>query len=176
MAKYEIYYKNVLYGCGGCEESIEGQGEVELTDDDVQAIADLLQKYNGNADNALADVKTSRPDIYSKLDEAYKAVAYEAEEHFWLLRGYEDRAYDRDFNELMEYCKKNCGFECNTDDEDEEMDEFSLWLTDYIFALSPSECKKFANEQLFLEPELSDVEYEVVIPEDITTKYKIYVC
>ena len=180
MALYDIEYMNCLGISHYGEEYVESSGVVELTDDDAAKIIELIRK-EGTSDIEALKLKEVYPDIYKKLDEAYYKMAYDAEELYWLRFGYENDGCDCDYNELMEYCKENCGFkfEYNEKDyikdgkfdegsmEDDEIDAFDEWLNDYIYSLDDDEARDFLKNKMGDEVNLDEITYEVAIPEEI---------
>ncbi|MDO4510208.1 MAG: hypothetical protein Q4B68_00130 [Bacteroidales bacterium] len=183
MKKYSITYENEL--CSHCcPEYVSGDGEVELSDAEVDVLVSLVKEHGStNADEL--GLKESHPALYDKLDAAYRQLATEAEEEYWLWEGYKDGAYGCDLAEVMDYCKANCGFTFEHDEADyldadgnldeealdnDEWDAFQEWLDDYMCGLFGAELKKFCEEVLQLDVCLDDLEYTVEIPEEIAER------
>ncbi len=53
-------------------------GAVELTDEEVQQLVDLIRENDGETDVEELELEEEYPEIYRKLDDAYRAVACEA--------------------------------------------------------------------------------------------------
>lgn len=181
MAKYEIELEQFIgMSHSGCE-STDGYGTVELSDEEVQALVSLIREKNTTDVDEL-ELRERYPAIYDKLEDACRTIAYEAEETYWLYVGYKDGAFDYDTDELMDYCEENCGFKFEYDpddylDDDDELDEdwlsddksdaFDEWLNEYVDGLSTEEMKSFFYEHMNPGLDLDNVEYEIVIPDEI---------
>lgn len=161
------------------EKTAYGEYVVNLTDEEVKALVDLIrEKKTGDVEEL--ELENSHPEIYRKLDNAYRAVAYRAEEIERLWEGFNGCYFDYDTDEVMEYCKKNCGFAYHpsewivTDKDDEDYDEdalyddkidvFNNWLRRYVRNLSEDEAVGFFYNHLNADLELDDVDYDVLIP------------
>lgn len=181
MALYDIETEQGL-GISHCGSvSAEGVGTVELSDEEVQTLVQLIRE-KGTTDVEELGIKDSHSELYEKLREAYREVAYEAEELHWLWEGYANGCFEYDSQELLDYCKQNCGYEFQYDDEeymdeDDELDEerleedewdnFQEWLDDYVHGLSDSEAASFFYNHMNACLDLDDVEYDVSIPQAI---------
>jgi hypothetical protein len=183
MAKYNFECTCFL-GMSHCGSvTVDGEGFVELTDEEVAALVALI-KEKGSSDVEEIGLEEALPEIYTKLDEAFYEAAFEAEKDHWLWEGYHDGYYEYDTYELMDHCELNCGFNFVYDqeqflDEDGELDEYALeeakleafeeWLDDYLIGLSKDECHSFFEEQMNAELECDGMggEYEITIPPTI---------
>lgn len=96
-------------------------------------------------------------------------MAYDAEEKHWLREGFLNGYFDYDIDELMAYCKENCGYEYDDEEEDEDLeyDYFYSWLKDYVLSLNDEEAREFLKNQMDADVNMDDVEYEITIPEEI---------
>ena len=75
------------------EVTVEGSGEVELTDEEVRQLIDLIRDNNGETDVEKLGLKEKFPDLYEKLDDAYSDVAIDALWRFHVIDGYENGDY-----------------------------------------------------------------------------------
>ena len=171
----------------GGEVIAEGESTVELTDEEVGSLVDLIrEKEATNVDDL--ELAQRFPEIYNKLDDAYRDMAYRAEETHWLWEGYHNGYFEYDTDELMDYCEKELGFKFEYDikdyywDDEEDLEEgeepeinedqlmddkceaFSEWLDDYLTGLSDDEACRFFYEHMHADLDLDNVEYEVGIP------------
>lgn len=165
--------------CGSVE--CDGYDTVYLDDDDVDTIVSLIRK-KGTADIDELDLEHECPSAYLALDEAYSQMAYNTQEHYWLMEGYRNGYFEYDTDELIQYCEQNCGFKFEYDpadftDDDGELDQDSLeeekwekfyeWLDDYIDGLKYSEVDDFIVNHLNGEVDLTGLDYEIEIPDEI---------
>jgi len=185
MALYSIESEQCLGMSHSGAVTVNGESAVELSDEEVDILVKLIREKN-TTDVEDLDLKNLHPDIYSKLDEAYYKMAYAAEEMHWLWEGYYNGYYEYDFDELKDYCKKECGFTFEFDkeaagyDEDEEVDEmefedfeneaFDEWLSDYVSGLSDDEARDFFYNHMDADLNMDDVAYTVKIPQAIINK------
>ena len=186
MAEYKIECEQCLgfSHCGPVTTS--GESTIELSDEDVATLVQLIRE-KGTTDVGKLDLETSHPELYGKLDEAYREMARHAEYMHWLWEGYDNGYYEYDDDELMDYCERECGFSFEYDENDyldangdfdkEEMgyaksEAFHEWLDDYVRGLSDDDAAEFMNEHMDAAIDVDDVEYTVNIPEDIILKAK----
>ena len=160
----------------------DGVGTVNLTEGEVSRLVDLIRQKD-TADVDALDLANVCPEIYEKLDDAYRDLAYSIAERHWLWEGFYSGAFEYDPYELMEYCEESCGFEYmsleeyleqNEDaDEDgydeEKCDEFFEWLDDYLRSLDESDAVTFFYEHMnaSLDIETEFLVYTVAIPQEI---------
>lgn len=188
MAEFKIEYVQSLgITHDGCEVTVEGESSVELTDEEVKVLVDLICE-KGTADVKKLKLKKNHPALYKKLDKAYHDMAYKAEENHWLWEGYHNHYYEYDDDELMDYCKRECGFTFEFKPEDYpeysssfyeipevyerlvsdiEWRSFSNWLYEYIRRLSDDEFRDFLCNHMNADVEIDEVNYEVCIPQAI---------
>lgn len=187
MPVFKIYDEHSL-GFTHCGEVIaEGEGEVELTDEEVQQLIDLIRENDGETDVEELELEDVYPEIYETLDDACRHAAYEAEYHHWIVEGYENQYYDISTSEAIDKCKEYYGFvfefdkekflEENPDYEEDEIDDdviaeaeeeaFDQWVEEYRSTLNDHDEALFLAEVFELDPNIQDVDYEVVIPEGI---------
>lgn len=185
MALYSIESEQCLGISHSGAVTVNGESAVELSDEEVDILVKLI-KEKGTTDVEELDLENLHPAIYSKLDDAYHSMAYEAEEMHWLWEGYYGSYFEYDEDKLKEYCKANCGFsyvfnkEENGYDEDEEVDEyeiedaeneaFSEWLDEYVKGLSDDEARDFFYNHMDADLDMDNVEYTVEIPQAIINK------
>ena len=170
MALYSIYNDTCLGWSHSGPVNVESDGFVELSDEEVTKIVELIRK-EGTSDVEELKLEEVYPDIYKKLDDAFYEMAYNAEEKHWLMEGFLDGYFDYDIDELMAYCKENCGYKYDDEEEDEDLeyDYFDSWLKDYVSGLNDEEASVFLKEHMNADVNLDDddVEYQVAIPDAI---------
>ena len=194
MALYSIESEQCLGMSHHGAVTVNGESAVELSDEEVDILVKLI-KEKGTTDVEALDLANLYPDIYEKLDDAYRNMAYNAEEMHWLWEGYNNGYYEYDVYELMDYCEKNLGFSYefkpeeyfdeddleyykedpeSYEDEIEEAknDAFSEWLDDYVSGLDDNEARDFFYEHMDADLNMDDVEYTVEIPQAIINKAK----
>lgn len=186
MAEYKIECEQCLGISHSGAVYTNGESTVELSDEEVATLVQLIREKD-TTDVEQLGLKTSHPDLYKKLDDAYGDMARHAEYMHWLWEGYENGYYEYDEDELMAYCERECGFSFEYDedeylDDDEQLDEeqmgyaksdaFRSWLDDYVRSLSDDDAADFFNEHMDAGVEVDDVEYTVAIPDDIIQKAK----
>ena len=194
MALYSIESEQCLGMSHSGAVTVNGESAVELSDEEVDILVKLI-KEKGTTDVEALDLENLYPDIYEKLDDAYRDMAYNAEEMHWLWEGYNNGYYEYDVYELMDYCEKNLGFsyefkpEEYFDEDDleyykedpesyeDEIEEakseaFSEWLDDYVSGLDDDEARDFFYEHMDADLNMDDVEYTVGIPQAIINKAK----
>lgn len=163
----------------------KGTGILELEDDEVALLVHLIKEKKTSDVDELG-LEESHPDLYEKLRQAYYEVAYRAEELHWLWEGYNNGYFEYSTEELMQYCKENCGFKFEYDEEDytddgeldidsleeDENNAFSEWLDEYVVGLDDDEVCRFFYNQMNAGLDLDDISYEVLIPEAIVNMAK----
>lgn len=192
MALYSIESEQFLGMSHTGEVTVNGESAVELSDEEVDILVKLIKDKN-STDVEELDLENLYPAIYSKLDEAYYDMAYNAEEIHWLWEGYYNHYFEYDEDKLMNYCEKNLGFSFefkpeeyfNEDEledykespdsyEDEIYEEknrvFSKWLDDYVNSLSDEEARSFFYDHMDADLNMDDVDYTVEIPAAIIKK------
>lgn len=184
MAQFNIFTESFL-GISHCGSvSVEGYGTVELTDEEVAKLVELISHY-GSYDLEVLNLKDTCPEIYEKLEDAYRETAYNAELMHWLWEGYNGGYYEYDPEELISYCEQECGFTFDEDpedftDEDGELDEesyeerkyevfFDEWLEDYLYSLNDDDLYDFFCNHMNAEVDMSDWsdDFIVSIPDEI---------
>lgn len=192
MALYSIESEQSLGISHSGEVTVNGESAVELSDEEVDILVKLIKEKN-STDVEELDLENLYPAIFSKLDEAYHDMAYNAEEIHWLREGYDNHYFEYDEDKLMNYCEKNLGFsfefkpeeyfdEDQLEDykespdsyEDEIYEEknrvFSKWLDDYVKSLSDEEARSFFYDHMDADLNMDDVDYTVEIPAAIIKK------
>ena len=194
MALYSIESEQFLGMSHSGAVTVNGESAVELSDEEVDILVKLI-KEKDSTDVEDLDLENLHPDIYEKLDEAYRDMAYAAEEMHWLWEGYYNGYFEYDSYELIDYCEKELGFsyefkpEEYFDEDDleyykedpesyeDEIEEakseaFSEWLDDYVSGLDDDEARDFFYNHMDADLDLDDVDYTVEIPQAIINKAK----
>ena len=195
MALYSIESEQCLGMSHHGAVTVNGESAVELSDEEVDILVKLI-KEKGTTDVEALDLENLYPDIYEKLDDAYRDMAYNAEEMHWLWEGYNNGYYEYDTVELMNYCERELGFKFEYDEKDYYLDDpedleegeepdidedqieedkseaFSEWLDDYISGLDDDEARDFFYEHMDADLDMDNVEYTVEIPQAIINKAK----
>ena len=194
MALYSIESEQFLGMSHSGAVTVNGESAVELSDEEVDILVKLI-KENDTTDVEELDLENLHPTIYNKLDDAYRDMAYDAEEMHWLWEGYNNGYFEYDIDELMEYCEKELGFSFefkpeeyfdeddleyykedpeSYEDEIEEAknDAFSEWLDDYVNGLGDDEARDFFYNHMNADLDMDNVEYTVGIPQAIINKAK----
>jgi len=181
MGRYYFAFEHYL-GTSHCGDvTIDVDGDVELSDEQVDVLVNLIREKQTTDVNELG-LESLYPEIYQKLKDEYRSAAYCAEELHWLWEIYEDHNYDCDMEELMEYCEKECGFiyeptssnDEDDDEDDEDYDEekeeaFLKWLDNYLRSLCDDDAASFFVERMEIDLDISyqfDFDY-VGIPDEI---------
>ena len=195
MALYSIESEQCLGMSHHGAVTVNGESAVELSDEEVDILVKLI-KEKGTTDVEDLDLENLYPDIYEKLDDAYRNMAYDAEEMHWLWEGYNNGYYEYDTVELMNYCERELGFKFEYDEKDyylddpedleegeepdidedqieeDKSDAFSEWLDDYVSGLDDDEAREFFYNHMDADLNMDDVEYTVEIPQAIINKAK----
>lgn len=195
MALYSIESEQCLGMSHHGAVTVNGESAVELSDEEVDILVKLI-KEKGTTDVEELDLENLYPDIYEKLDDAYRDMAYNAEELHWLWEGYNNGYFEYDSEELMNYCERELGFKFEYDEKDyylddpedleegeepdidedqieeDKSDAFSEWLDDYVSGLDDDEARDFFYEHMDADLNMDDVEYTVEIPQAIINKAK----
>ena len=166
------------YYCTGAAVTESGFATLELTDEELKSLTEVI-KSSGTVDVEEMGLKERLPEIYKKLDDAYREAATAAEEDHWLEVGWENGDV---FNpsDYLEYGEKELGYKFEYDEsdfmdeegeidedylEEAKMEDFSDWLTSYKDSLEDDERRKFMKK--FIDVDVQGVDYEVEIPEEI---------
>ena len=195
MALYSIESEQCLGMSHHGAVTVNGESAVELSDEEVDILVKLIKEKDTTNVEAL-DLENLYPDIYEKLDDAYRDMAYDAEEMHWLWEGYNNGYFEYDTVELMNYCERELGFKFEYDEKDYYLDDpedleegeepdidedqieedkndaFSEWLDDYVSGLYDDEARDFFYEHMDADLNMDDVEYTVGIPQAIINKAK----
>jgi hypothetical protein len=179
MAFYSIKSEQCLGMSHHGAVTVNGESAVELSDEEVNILVQLI-KEKGTTDVDELGIATTHHDLYEKLDDAYRNMAYKAEELHWLWEGYHNGYFEYDTEELMNYCERELGFEfeheendndCDPDDiEEEKYDAFYEWLDDYVNELSDEDAASFFYDHMNAKLDMDYVEYSVEIPAGIIKK------
>ena len=183
MPIFNIFTEHSLGFSHSGEVTCSGNGEVELSEEEVQQLVNLIKENNGETDVEALGLEEKYPDIYEQLDEAFRDAAYHAEYCHWVIAGYENGWYEVDTDETMAKCEEHYGFKFNPEDhKDEDLDEedmdddyfedakseaFDEWVEAYRSTLDEEQEVAFLADVFCLEPEIDAVDYEVELPPDI---------
>lgn len=164
------------------EVMIEGSGEVDLTDEEVRQLIELIRDNNGETDIEELELEEKYPDLYEKLDGAYRDVAVDALWRYLVIDGFENGYYEEP-DDAIETAEQNYGFKFEYDENDfipegeTEMDEdefndarseaFYEWVDEYRKNLDEADEAMFLDEVFDIAPELDNYDYEIEIPEEI---------
>lgn len=94
---------------GGVYE--KGTGTIELTDKEVDCLVGLLRNHPGITDYKGLGLEKENPELFKKIDETYRRLAYKTEITHWVTEGLKHDEWDFDVIEAMEYCEEHCGFD-----------------------------------------------------------------
>ena len=182
MAKFDIEVEICLgfSHCGGVFN--QGYGEVELSDREVEQLVSLMREM-GTSDVEELKLQETLPEIYKKLDNAYEAAAYQAEEEHWLDAGfYHDECHQYEEADMIAYLKEKGAWNFEYDEEeykdkdgnlDEEALEYAEFdflseaMDDYLSSLDGDERYDFLRNQVGIEVEPQGCDYEIEIPSEI---------
>ena len=183
MAKFDIEVE-ICLGFSHCGVVYnDGCGEVELSDNEVEQLVTLM-KEKGTSDIEELELEEKLPEIYGKLDEAYKAIAYKAEEEHWLDEGYyHNECHNYEEADMIDYLIEQgaWNFEYDEDefkDEDGEIDDEALWeaqseylheeaLDNYLAGLHGEERYDFLRNKVGIDVDVFGCDYEIAIPSEI---------
>lgn len=185
--KYTISGEQCLgFHCGGGGEYTEWEAEVELDDSQVQALVDLIRENDGETDVYALCLEDELPEIYELLDEACRDAATAAEYRYWALEAIDSNGFEQP-DDLMERLEEDGLFNFDLDAyaeengtdpedideydiEDAKSEAFNKWFTNYYHSLDDDGKYKFLakyyTDQMD-DIDVSDVEYEVLIPDEI---------
>ena len=165
--------------------SVDGEGTVNLTDEEVQQLINLIRENSGETDVEKLELEDKYPAIFEKLDDAYHEIAHSAAYHHFVIEVFENGDYDLSIDEIIENCEKY-GFEFEYDpkdflydDEEDEIDEDALeeaksdalyeWVDKYRSHLNDFDDALFLAEVFHIDVYLDaiDIVYSVEIPPEI---------
>lgn len=167
--------------CGGV--TAEGEGVIDLSDKEVNALVELMKKKQTTDATELA-LEKSHPKLYKKLHDAYSEVACNAEKRHWIMRGFELGGEMYDLEVARKYCEENGLYKQIPEDDDYEFvdiydfvkhqreidrhNNFTLWLHDYLEELDDKSVYDFYYKYINDGVNLDDIEYDIIdIPEEI---------
>ena len=165
--------------------TINGTGEVKLTDKEVQLLINLIRENGGETDVEELQLQEKYPDIYSILDDAYRKLASQIAFIRWINEEYDNGWYELSDEEIAENCNA-FGFEFDYDsdeflDKDGNLDDdtfekalsdaLSKWIKEYRSKLNDYDDALFLAEVFHLETDnYYDhfvIDYSVKIPDEI---------
>jgi len=186
MGKYRIN-ADCFMGChcDGEPEYEQGEAYVEFTDEQVDALVELIRRKGGETDVNALDLYNELPEIARTLDAACHDLACHTEFVHWAIAGFENGYFDEP-DGLVERMKSEGLFEPELDpddyeDEDEyeeaEREEFDEWIQGYFDFLPTDEDRLRFLETYYVEDLSSQIdseisEYTVAIPEEIISMAK----
>ena len=154
MPTFKIETEQSLGFTHCCEVTTGGSGEVEMTDEEVRQLIDLIRENDGETDVETLGLKEKYPDLYEKLDDAYRDVAIDALWRFLVIDGYENHYYEEPEG-VIETAERDYGFKFEYDENDfipegeTEMDEdefnearseaFYDWVDEYRQTLNEND-------------------------------------
>lgn len=167
--------------CGGVYN--DEYGDVELTDEEVDQLVTLMREEE-SSDIEDLELEERLPEIYKKLDDAYRELAYKAEEEHWLEEGYNHyECHNFEKADMIAYIKEKgeWNFEYNEEeflDENGQPDEEAIFdaeceylyeeaLDDYLAGLDGEERYDFLRNKVGIDVDPQGCEYEIKIPEEI---------
>jgi hypothetical protein len=113
---------------------IDIYGEFEMPDEYVETLVALIREKQ-TTDIEELDVETSHPDIYKLLRDETVELLHRAAIYHDMRELILDDGWDVDTDELIDYCRQNCGLKnsefyeiyeeyFDSDDDDDEEDDF----------------------------------------------------
>lgn len=194
MAQFKIKVECFL-GMSHCGSvSVDNEGTVELSDNDVATLVSLIREKKTDDIEEL-ELENKYPEIYKKLFEAHAEIADTIVDDHWYWEIFCSGDIGYDVEKLMDYCKDHHGFVSQSDrlwqlddeeeiededyeddeadyeyDKEKEIDEFLDWFHDLMGDLSLAERNEIFTGPLAME--LNDYgaspdEFEVKIPTEI---------
>lgn len=161
----------------------DGFGEVDLSDKEVEELVNLMRE-KGTSNIEELNLQNELPEIYQKLDKAYNAVAYKAEEEHWLDEGYYHlECHNYEDEDMIGFLKEKNSWNFAYDeekfkDDNGELNEEALFdaecdylheeaLDDYLAGLNGEERYDFLRNKVGIEVDVWEYEYEIAIPSEI---------
>ena len=170
--------------------SLYGNGEVDLTDEEVRQLVDLIKENDGETDVDALDLDFEYPDIYETLEDAYREEAYESRLTEMVIEGFENDYLGEPKDDLMKFCEDELGFVFNFNEEDyrdastgklneellaeDKADYFwNTWLKEYFNSLTEGQQYSFVVAHFNCDGiNVDDYDYDVEIPEEIVEMAK----
>ena len=183
---------DVCMGCacygGGVYQS--GEGSVELSESEVQALVALMEQHN-SSDVEQLQLDIALPELYKKLFVACHDAAYKANALHWIGEVWVCDEYDK--QGLAEFCEQELGYEYNYDEcplDDDELEDYDeeeaelnardihlqSWLEDYLQSADIETLQTIYLDYLGFDECVFDMEqdaYCVVIPDEIVKMAKL---
>ena len=192
MPVFNIFIESSLGVSHSEEVCVYGDGNVELTDEEVRQLVDLIRENGGSTDVEELRLEERYPVIYDKLDEACCDASHQAEWIDWVIDGYRCSYYDVETEDAIKKCEEHYAFrfefdkdrflEENPDYEEEDIDEdlieekkeeaFWEWVEKYRGTLNEYDEASFLADVFEIDPEIDYEEYSVEIPVDIVKMAK----
>ena len=116
MPVFDLFVEQSLGISHSGEVVADGDGTVELSEEQVRQLVDLLKENGGETDVNVLGLKEKYPEIYELLDNAYRAVAQKTEYDYWVIAGYENGGYETPEEESIEKCEQKYGFKFEFDE------------------------------------------------------------
>lgn len=158
-------------------------GEVELFDEETEQLVKLMRD-NDSSDMEDLELEDKFPEIFNKLDKAYREAAYKAEEEHWLDEGYQHmECHQYDDADMIEYLQEKGAWDFEYDEEeftgeDGQLDEDALTdaqneylheeaLDNYLTGLHGEERYDFLRNKVGIDVDVQGCDYKVEIPQEI---------
>ena len=155
------------------------QGEIELSDDEIDILIRLMRKDKTTMDYRKLNLEEEDPELYEKIDNAYHDAAYEAEGHYSINYGIEEHegmeGLEYDVNELILYSRDHCGYRKRYADDvirRSEVDDFDNWFRHYLDDLKVDDALEFIDEHTMIGLNLYDTELGAIYTCDLPNKLK----
>lgn len=187
MPVFDLFLEQSLGISHNGEVVTDGDGTVELSEEQVRQLVDLIRENGGETDVNALGLKEKYPIIYELLDNAYRAVAQKAEYDYWVIAGYENGGYETPEEESIEKCEQEYGFKFEFDEAkyreengyspDQEIEDYLIeeakqeafydWVEEYRSKHYGDDEVNFLSDVFDIVPNVDDVEYIVEIPKEI---------
>lgn len=92
---------------GGAVDSC-GESTLELTEEEVDSLVELIERKR-TADMEELELEVPFPEVYAKLDNAYREAALDADEYHWLECGWENPDVFSPYDHI-EFGEKELGY------------------------------------------------------------------
>ena len=135
--------ENLFLGYSHCGSvCTHAHGEFEMADADVEILVALIRE-KATTDIDELGIEQSHPAIYEQLNEEIDLMRYYAARGHGMRELIFDDGWDVDTDELIDYCRRNCGFKdsyfdeeayakAQREKEEEFYDRFWAWYHHYV--------------------------------------------
>lgn len=183
MPLFNVDYEQCLGFSHSGQVYESGFSVVELTEEEVGQLITLMREKE-SSDIEELKLEEALPEVYKKLDTAYRKAAEDAEETHWLNEGYyHDECHNFEADDMIAYLKSKDAWDFEYDEEeflgeDGKLDKEALAdaETDYLYeeamdnylaGLDGDDRKDFLKNRVGIEVDLDCLSYQVGIPEEI---------